>query len=91
MKAVEVLISGRVQGVGFRAFVERTARRLDVAGWVRNRADGRVEAHLEGGDAAVEEAVQACREGPGAGRVDELRVAEVEPVGHAGFEVRATT
>lgn len=90
MKAVEVLISGRVQGVGFRAFVERTAQELGVAGWVRNRADGRVEARLEGDDAAVDQAVQACREGPGAGRVDDLRAADVEPAGHQGFEVRAT-
>lgn len=90
MKAVELLISGRVQGVGFRAFVEGTARDLGVAGWVRNRSDGRVEAHLEGDADAVEQAIQACRRGPGAGRVDDLRVADVDAAGHGGFEIRAT-
>ena len=65
-----LFISGAVQGVGFRASLETTAGRLDVAGWVRNRRDGRVEALVQGPPAAVRELVQWCHHGPPAARVD---------------------
>lgn len=65
-----VLIRGRVQGVGYRAWVERAAARHRLAGWVRNRRDGTVEAVFAGPTEAVETMIEACREGPYGARVD---------------------
>ena len=64
------MFRGRVQGVGFRAFVEDEAARRGVAGWVRNRRDGTVEAVFAGDAKAVEDMIAACRKGPYAARVD---------------------
>ena len=69
-----VVVSGRVQGVNFRDAARRQARALGVTGWVRNRADGRVEAVFEGEEACVRRMVEWCREGPPAARVDEIDV-----------------
>jgi acylphosphatase len=63
-KAVLVRIRGRVQGVGFRNWVDRSARRLGLTGWVRNRRDGSVEALLAGRPEAVDDMVGRCRFGP---------------------------
>jgi acylphosphatase len=71
---VHLVISGRVQGVAFRAYTEDEARRLGVKGWVRNLPDGRVEAEAEGERAAVEALVAWCQRGPPAARVDEVEV-----------------
>lgn len=76
MRAVRLMVRGRVQGVGFRYFVERTAARFGLAGWVRNRIDGAVEAVAVGEAAAVEAMIEACRRGPSAARVDSLDVLE---------------
>jgi acylphosphatase len=76
MRVVRLMVRGRVQGVGFRYFVERTAARLGLAGWVRNRADGSVEAVAAGEPAEVETLIKACRRGPSAARVDSLDVVE---------------
>ena len=65
-----VVIRGRVQGVGFRAFVEDEAAQRDIAGWVRNRRDGTVEALFEGTAEAVAGTIEACRRGPRGARVD---------------------
>jgi len=73
-----VTIRGRVQGVGYRAWVEHQARARGLEGWVRNRRDGSVEALLAGPSAVVADTVAACRRGPSSARVDE--VAE-EPAG----------
>jgi len=82
-----VLISGTVQGVGFRMSARHRAEQLGVSGWVRNLPDGRVEAAFEGDRAAVEAAVAWCREGPPAARVAEVEVISESPVGEAGFEI----
>lgn len=85
-------IHGRVQGVGFRAFVYREARLLDVDGWVRNRTDGTVEALVWGDDTAIDELLERIREGPRWGRVDRVDVTvESGDSGRpaAGFEIRA--
>ena len=75
-RTVHLRIIGRVQGVGFRFFVEdeATARRLN--GWVRNRRDGTVEAALSGPAEAVSETIAACREGPPAARVTGIEISE---------------
>lgn len=66
-------ITGKVQGVWYRGWTVETARGLGLAGWVRNRADGSVEALAHGPDAAVRELVARCRRGPPAARVDDVR------------------
>ena len=67
-----VIVRGRVQGVGFRAFIEDEALRRGLEGWVRNCRDGSVEAVFAGEPAAVADMIEACRRGPRASRVDTL-------------------
>ena len=83
-----VVVHGHVQGVYFRDTVRRRARSAGVAGWVRNNADGTVEAVLEGEPEAVERIVEACRRGPRGARVDRIEVVPEEPEGLSGFQVR---
>lgn len=68
----QVTIRGRVQGVGYRAWVDHQARRLDLQGWVRNRRDGSVEALFEGAEEVVVRMIGLCRQGPPSARVDDL-------------------
>jgi acylphosphatase len=86
-RAVEVRVTGRVQGVSFRWYAVREARRLGVAGWVRNEPDGSVAAYVEGPDDAVAEMVAWCRHGPPAAAVDRVEVADVTATGAPSFEV----
>ena len=85
-----LVVEGRVQGVGYRYFAARVARELGVSGWVRNLADGRVEAEVAGEPAAVHAFVERLREGPPHGRVDRIGVQELAgPDGEGeGFEIR---
>jgi acylphosphatase len=83
-----VLVSGEVQGVGFRENCRRQATAHGVAGWVRNRIDGRVEAAFEGDPAAVEAMVAWCRHGPRWAQVTDLQVSDEPPEGDTGFRVR---
>jgi len=71
-----VLVHGRVQGVGFRAFVEGEALARGLEGWVRNRRDGRVEAVFMGEAAIVAAMIESCQRGPFGARVDVLRQRE---------------
>jgi acylphosphatase len=87
MRRVRVTVSGRVQGVFYRASCARLARERGLAGSVRNRPDGRVEAVFEGADGAVDQMVEWCRRGPDHARVDEVEIADEQPVGEAGFRV----
>ena len=82
-----VRVSGRVQGVWFRDSARREAVRLGVAGWVRNRADGTVEAVIEGPARAVAELTDWFRVGPPQARVDALEWREEEPAGEEGYRV----
>ncbi len=83
-----VFVSGRVQGVYFRANTRDQARKRDVDGWVKNLDDGRVEATFEGEPDAVESMIEWCREGSPAAEVSDVSVFEAEPTGLAGFEIR---
>ena len=86
-----LLISGRVQGVCFRAETCHMARMLGVAGWVRNLPDGRVEAVFEGTDAAVREISQWCRSGPPGALVTAIDQHTETPQQETGtFQVRLT-
>jgi len=84
---VRVIVDGHVQGVFFRASCAKRARRLGLSGWVRNRADGAVEAEFEGPGDAVEAIVAWCRRGPPSAQVDHVTVEAVPPTGEAGFVV----
>jgi len=82
------LVSGRVQGVGFRYFVQDAAVREGVSGFVRNVPDGRVEAQVEGDIEAVTRVERALAQGPPGARVDDLAVEQVAPTGRAsGFRI----
>lgn len=83
-----VFVSGRVQGVFFRATTRDTAQEEGVDGWVRNLDDGRVEAVFEGDDAAVESMIEFCHEGSPAANVTNAEVEYEEPTGLDGFEIR---
>ena len=82
-----VFVSGRVQGVYYRATTRDTARDVGVDGWVRNLDDGRVEAVFEGPVDAVEEMIEFCHEGSSAARVSDVDVTYEEPGGEDGFHV----
>lgn len=90
MEAIErrhVVIRGRVQGVWFRGTCSREAEARGLAGWVRNREDGAVEAVFEGRAHAVEALVAWCRLGPAGARVEEVEVDSEAPVGERGFRI----
>jgi acylphosphatase len=83
-----VEIRGRVQGVGFRYATDGIALDLGLAGWVRNRPDGTVEAVFEGAERAVLEALAWCRSGPSSAYVQAVDVHEEAPERLARFEIR---
>ena len=85
MTQVRVLISGRVQGVGYRWWTEDEAARRGLHGWVRNRIDGRVEAVFAGEPALVEDMVRACNRGPRAARVTGVETLAHDGVVEPGF------
>jgi acylphosphatase len=86
-RRVRIVVSGRVQGVFFRATCAREARARGLAGWVRNRPDGAVEAVFEGPGRLVDEMVAWCRRGPELAHVDAARVSEETPTGERDFRV----
>ena len=85
---VHAFVSGRVQGVGFRAFTRQNAVSLKLTGWVKNLKDGRVECVAEGSAAEVGKLMQALAKGPASARVDRVERKEEPPTGEfQGFEV----
>jgi acylphosphatase len=82
-----VVVYGHVQGVYFRDTLRRAAVRADVAGWVRNRPDGAVEAVFEGPELAVRRLIGLARAGPPGARVDHVAISEERPAGLTGFTV----
>jgi acylphosphatase len=84
------VIEGRVQGVGYRWWAVETAHRLGVSGWVRNCADGSVEALAIGEPETIERFVAACRQGPAHAVVTSVAATPAEDDGSAGFQQRAT-
>jgi acylphosphatase len=83
-----VFVSGKVQGVYYRANTRDTATELGVDGWVKNLADGRVEAVFEGPEEAVESMVEWCHSGSPAADVDDAEVEYGGPQGEDGFRIR---
>ncbi|SDB55967.1 acylphosphatase [Belnapia rosea] len=88
MNARHLRIEGRVQNVGYRAWMVREARRLGLSGWVRNRADGSVEAVVAGPEPAVQALLTACRRGPIAARVDHIEEGFADMPEDLGFQQR---
>jgi acylphosphatase len=86
--AKHAVVRGIVQGVAFRWYAKERARELGLAGWIRNLADGRVEASFEGPKEAVDSFVDWLQHGPPAARVDGVELDEEAPTGAARFEVR---
>jgi acylphosphatase len=82
-----VVVSGHVQGVFFRDSLHRRATQRGVAGWVRNRSDGSVEAVFEGENTDVDDLVEFCRTGPRGAEVESVDVTQEEPHGEHGFTV----
>ena len=89
MRAKRVLIQGRVQRVGYRDWMVAQAEALGVHGWVRNRADGSVEALVYGEVDAVEELLRACRRGPRLAVVNRIEEDWADPPDEPGFIRRA--
>ena len=85
MKSVRALISGKVQGVWYRAWTAGEADKLGLTGWVRNRADGTVEALFCGPAGSVDAMLAKCRKGPPLARVDAIAVEPAEAPEGAGF------
>lgn len=83
-----VRVTGHVQGVFFRAWAAEQAARLGVTGWIRNSADGSVEAHLEGDKWSVQQLIDLLHRGPPSAQVAQVAVEEAEPEGADRFEVR---
>ena len=87
MTRVHVVVSGRVQGVGFRWFCREEALGRGLGGWVRNLPDGRVEAVFEGEPDAVDAAVAWCRRGPRGAEVEQVEATTEEPRGEGRFRI----
>lgn len=87
--AAEIIVEGRVQGVGFRAYVDRRASLLGVTGYVMNLNDGRVRVHAEGERHVIDALINELRRGPRGARVEQASVRWIEPTGRfASFGVR---
>lgn len=89
-RAVHVSITGLVQGVGYRAWVEREAQSRGLSGWVRNRRDGSVEVLFAGDTAAVEAMLAACQRGPAMAEVRAVDTSDTNELVNRGFQVLPT-
>ncbi|BCS33556.1 acylphosphatase [Luteitalea sp. TBR-22] len=87
LRAMHVIVSGRVQGVGFRAFVADAARSEGLDGWVKNLPDGSVEVQAEGDVEALRRLEWKLWQGPPMSRVDEVATEDVVPTGATGFRI----
>jgi acylphosphatase len=87
-KRAHIILTGVVQGVGFRMYAQRQARSLGLRGYVRNLPDGGVEMVAEGDDAAVERLIAWARVGPPSAEVDDVRVTYQPTEGFGGFDIR---
>ncbi|WP_155263930.1 acylphosphatase [Sphingomonas segetis] len=86
--ARHIRVTGRVQGVFYRAWAQGQARELGVSGWIRNCPDGSVEAHLGGEEDCVDRMIQRMRQGPSNAQVDDVEVEEAAPENPGRFELR---
>ncbi len=90
IRAEHAIISGRVQGVWYRAWTQKAARKIGLKGWVRNRTDGTVEAVFCGTDAQIQEILNACHKGPPLARVTTINHTPTDIPEQDGFELLST-
>lgn len=88
MKRLRIHVTGKVQGVFYRASAQAKAKELGLNGWVRNEADGSVLIEAEGQDQKLDKLVDWCQKGPGAAQVEGVNTEEIVPEGVNSFEVR---
>jgi len=87
-KAYHLIIEGRVQGVSYRFSTQKKALEYQVKGWVKNLADGSVEAVIEGGQENLEKLLNWCYEGPAFAEVNQIQKTEISPEGFAEFRIK---
>ena len=87
VKRAHVFISGRVQGIFFRSYIQRKALMLDISGWVRNTEDDKVECVFEANRGRIQSMLEYCRQGPDGAKVEEVKVVEEKPKGEIGFKI----
>jgi acylphosphatase len=87
MKAVKVIIYGKVQGVGFRNFVFLHAKKLNIRGYVKNNPDGTVEAVFEGEEDNINKMIELCKRGPERARVDKIDIKDIEIKNYQDFRI----
>lgn len=90
IRTVRIIIAGRVQGVGYRAWTAATARKLRLNGWVRNLTDSTVEAVFSGNEETVEQMLEACKKGPLLANVKNIQQHAFKEVPESGFITRPT-
>jgi acylphosphatase len=88
MPSIQIRVSGKVQGVFYRAFVREHAIALRLRGWVENLPDGSVLVMADGPDEDLDRLVHACRTGPSRSRVREVDVSDTDPLRVTGFDIR---
>jgi acylphosphatase len=84
---IHVLISGKVQGVGFRQFIKHQANKLNILGWVKNLPDGRVEAVFTGDNSGLEKLIEICRKGPFLAEVSDIKIEDLPDQPYDTFEI----
>ena len=87
MKAIKVIIYGKVQGVGFRNFVFLNAKKLNIKGYVKNNPDGTVEAVFEGDEDNIYKMIELCKRGPERARVDKIDIKDIEINNYQDFRI----
>jgi len=87
MKAVKVIIYGKVQGVGFRNFVFLHAKKLNIRGYVKNNPDGTVEAVFDGDEDNINKMIELCKRGPERARVDKIDIKDIEINNYQDFKI----
>jgi acylphosphatase len=87
MKAIKVIIYGKVQGVGFRNFIFLHAKRLNIKGYIKNNPDGTVEAVFEGDEDNINKMVELCKRGPERARVDKIDIKDIEIKNYQDFRI----
>lgn len=88
MKTIHTIVTGRVQGVGFRHFAVRCANDLGLCGWVKNMPDGGVETMIQGQDDEIDEMIRLLKRGPGSAIIRAMTIEEAESEELPGFTVR---
>lgn len=90
IEAAHILVSGLVQGVGYRAWTERLAKELRLSGWVRNLADERVEIVVEGERAVLDDFIERCKSGPRNAQVENVAARAMKAGGARSFSIQRT-